>query len=223
MFWTVAAFTGSRRDADEIARLLSEQEAILGTAPMGIVFVKDRRIVRCNRRYEEMYGYGPGEMDGQPTTILYPGSAGFEQGGTVYEALARGETSRRIELRRRKDGSTFWNRADGRAVDPQDPHKGSVWIVEDVTEERKAAEELQRVLAEQQALLNNIVVGIQFTRERKTVRCNRRFEEMFGYAPGTAVGAPTRDCYFTEAEYEEMAQTYAELDRGQMHARETWV
>ena len=75
-------------------------------------------------------------------------------------------------------------RADGKAVDPHDPLKGSVWIVEDVTEQRRAEEELQRVLAEQQALLNNVVVGIQFTRDRKTVRCNRRFEEMFGYAPG---------------------------------------
>jgi PAS domain S-box-containing protein len=40
---------------------------------------------------------------------------------------------RRVELRRRKDGSTFWARVDGRAVDPQDPHKGSVWTVEDIT------------------------------------------------------------------------------------------
>jgi diguanylate cyclase (GGDEF)-like protein/PAS domain S-box-containing protein len=221
--WIVEDITGRRRQADEVARLLREQDAILGTASIGIVFVKDRRIVRCNRRYEEMYGYGPGEMDGQPTTILYPGRSGYEQGGGVYEALARGGTSRRVELRRRKDGSTFWNRADGRAVDPQDPHKGSVWIVEDITESRKAEEELQRVLAEQQALLNNIVVGIQFTRERRTVRCNRRFEEMFGYAPGSAVGAPTRDCYFTDEEYEEVAAIYAELDQGRTHAREAWV
>src|SRR5256714_11983718 len=140
-----------------------------------------------------MYGYGPGEMDGQPTTILYPSEAGHQEGGTVYETLARGETSRRIELRRRKDGSTFWNRADGRAVDPREPHKGSVWIVEDITEERRAAEELDRLLAEQQGLLNNVVVGIAFSRERKVARCNRRFEEIFGFAAGEAVGASWRD------------------------------
>src|SRR5438094_1991662 len=218
-----------RRELAEAAAALRpeppprEQDAILGTASIGIVFVKDRRIVRCNGRYEEMYGYGPGEMNGQATTILYPGGASYEQGGEVYETLARGETSRRVELRRRKDGSTFWNRADGRAVDPREPHKGSVWIVEDITEERQAEEELQGVLAEQQALLNNVVVGIQFTRGRRTVRCNRRFEEMFGYAPGSAVGAPTRDVYFTDAEYEQVTETYAELDRGQMHTRESWV
>src|SRR5260221_3084824 len=170
-----------------------------------------------------MYGYGAGELDGQPSSILYPTPDQHARAVDVYDALALGGTAGRIELRRRKDGSTSWNRADGRAVDFQDPHKGSVWIVEDVTEERKAAEELQRVLAEQQALLNNVVVGIQFTRERKTVRCNRRYEELFGYAPGTAVGAPTRDVYFTEQEYEQVAASYAELDQGHTHAREAWV
>src|SRR5438094_3674304 len=138
--WIVEDITERRRQADEVTRLLREQEAILGTASIGIVFVKQRRIVRCNRRYEEMYGYRPGEMDGQPTSILYAGGADFEQGGTVYDVLSRGQTSRRIELRRRKDASTFWNRADGRAVDPQDPHKGSGWVVEDITGGREAAD-----------------------------------------------------------------------------------
>ena len=69
----------------------------------------------------------------------------FCEAAGIYEALARGQTMRRVELRRRKDGSTFWNRADGRALDPHNPHKGSVWTVEDVTAERRAEEELQRV------------------------------------------------------------------------------
>src|SRR5436190_12339968 len=170
-----------------------------------------------------MYGWGPGEMNGQSTSILDPTPDQHARALDVYEPLARGQTSRRVELRRRKDGSTFWNRADGRAVDPQDPHKGSVWIVEDITEERRAEEELQRVLAEQQALLNNVVVGIQFTRERRSVRCDRRFEEMFGYAPGTAVGAPTRDFYFTEEEYQAVLKAYAEIDQGKVHTREQWL
>ena len=221
--WIVEDITERRRHADEVARLLREQEAILGTASIGIVFVRERRIVRCNRRYEEMYGYGPGELDGKATALLYPDISGHAQAASVYETLSRGQTSRRVELRKRKDGSTFWNRADGRAVDPQDPHKGSVWIVEDITEQRRAEDELQRVLAEQHALLNNVVVGIQFTRERRTVRCNRRFEELFGYADGAAVGASTRELYFTESEYEAAQQAYADIDSGKSHTREQWL
>jgi len=221
--WIVEDITDRRRHADEIARLLREQDAILGTASVGIVFVRDRRLVRCNRRYEEMYGYGPGEMDGQPAWIIYPGKVEFEEAQSVYEALGRGQTSRRIGLRRRKDGSTFWNRADGRAVDPQNPHKGSVWTVEDITEQRRAEDELQRVLAEQQALLDNVVVGIAISRERRVMRCNRRFEEMFGFGPGEAIGASWRQVYFTEDEFDLRAQLYVELDQGRTHAREQWL
>jgi len=221
--WIVEDITERRRHADELARLLREQEAILGTTSVGIVFVKERRFVRCNRRYEEMYGYGRGELDGQPVSIIYPSAEDYAQAESVYEALARGQTLRRVELRRRKDGSTFWNRADGRAVDPQNPHKGSVWTVEDVTEQRRAEDELQRVLAEQQALLDNVVVGIAISRDRKIVRCNRRFEEMFGFGAGEAIAASWRQMFFTDEEFERRAEVYAELDAGRTHAREQWM
>ncbi len=222
--WIVEDITDRRRHADEVARLLREQEAILGTASIGIVFVKDRRIVRCNRRYEEMYGYAPGELDGKPTSMLYAEPERARRGRRrSTSSCARGQTARRVEQRRRKDGSMFWTRADGRAVDPQNPLKGSVWTVEDITEQRRAEDELQRVLAEQQALLDNVVVGIAFSRERKIVRCNRRFEEMFGFAAGEAIGASWRQMYFTEDEFEMRAQVYTELDQGRTHTREQWL
>jgi diguanylate cyclase (GGDEF)-like protein/PAS domain S-box-containing protein len=221
--WIVEDFTDKRRHADELARLLREQDAILGSASIGIVFLRERRIVRCNRRYEEMYGYGPGELDGKPTSVLYANMDDLAAAGAAYDQLSRGLTARRVEQRRRKDGSIFWTRADGRAVDPQNALKGSVWIVEDFTEQRRAEEELQRVLAEQQALLDNVVVGIAISRERKLVRCNRRFEEMFGFAAGAAIGASWRQVYFTEEEFDSRAQLYAELDQGRTHVREQWL
>jgi len=222
--WIVEDITERKRHADQVSRLLREQEAILGTASIGIVFLKDRRIARCNRRYEEMYGYAPGEMDGLPTATLYGNPEDEPKATFAYAQLARGQTARRIEARKRKDGSIFWTRADGRAVDPQDPLKGSVWIVEDITETRRAEEQLQRVLAEQQALLNNVVVGIHFTRDRKTVRCNRRFEEMMGYASGAAVGASTRDFFFTDEEYQKYGvYGYDEINLGRTHTREQWL
>jgi diguanylate cyclase (GGDEF)-like protein/PAS domain S-box-containing protein len=221
--WILEDITGRRRHADETSRLLREHEALLGTTSVGIAFVKDRRFVRVNRRYEEMYGYGPGELDGQSVAVIYPRPEDYARAEGIYDALARGQTTRRIEPRRRKDGSVFWNRADGRALDPQNPHKGSVWTVEDVTEQRRAEEELQRVLAEQQALLDNVVVGIAISRSRKIVRCNRRFEEMFGFGDGQAIGASWREMHFTDEEFELRSQVNAELNEGRTHTREQWL
>jgi diguanylate cyclase (GGDEF)-like protein/PAS domain S-box-containing protein len=221
--WIVEDITEKRRHADQVERLLHEQEAILETASVGIVFMKDRRIVRCNRRYEEMYGYAPGELHGQPTRVLYAQPADYEQMGGHYRQLAKGLVVRAGGLRRRKDGSTFWVRITGRAVDPTVPEKGYVWTNEDVTEQRRAEDELQRVLAEQQALLDNVVVGIAFIRDRRIMRCNRRFEDMFCIEPGAAAGASARLGYFTDEEFERAGQVYAELADGRTHTREQWL
>src|SRR4029079_10135 len=199
--WIIEDVSERRRHADEVARLLREQEASLGTAAVGVVFVRDKRVVRCNRRYEQMYGYGPGELDGQLTRIIYPNDEEYDAAQAGDHHLPRRETARRIGRRLRKDGSTFLNRADGRAVDPRNAQRGVVWTVEDVTEQRRAEEQRQRGLAEQQALIDNVSVGIAFRRDRRTVRCNRRYEEMFGYAAGEAAGTSTRDIYFTDEEY----------------------
>lgn len=34
---------------------------------------------------------------------------------------------------RRKDGSLIWTRLVGRAIDPADGSKGSVWVIDDIT------------------------------------------------------------------------------------------
>jgi diguanylate cyclase (GGDEF)-like protein/PAS domain S-box-containing protein len=220
--WILEDITGKKRQADEIGRLFREQEAILDTASIGICFLRERHIVRCNRRMEEMYGYAPGELNGRPTSVTYAEEADFARAADSYAHMSHGQSYTQSVVKRRKDGSVFWERSTGRAVDPVDPQKGSVWLLEDITEQKRAEEELQRVVAEQQALANNVVVGICFVRERKVVRCNRRFEELFGYAPGEALGASTRQFYFTDEDYERR-RTYEELDAGRTHTREHWL
>jgi diguanylate cyclase (GGDEF)-like protein/PAS domain S-box-containing protein len=221
--WIVDDVTTARRHGDEVARLLREQEVIFATASVGIVFLRDRRIVRCNARFEQMYGYAPGELNGKTTRELYQSDADFERIEASYAQMRSGVHAEETTPRRRKDGSVMWVRAVGRAIDPREPHKGSVWTNEDFTERRRAESEMQHLLAEQEALLNNVIVGISFARERKILRCNRRFEEMFGYEPGEVTGATTRQFYFTDEEYAQAGASYAEVDGGETHAREQWL
>jgi diguanylate cyclase (GGDEF)-like protein/PAS domain S-box-containing protein len=221
--WLVEDITDKRRDADELARLLREQEAILATASIGMVFIKDRRIVRCNRRYEEMYGYGPAELEGKPTAVLYTDISEHAKAGAEYEVLARGETSRRVELRRRRDGTTFWSRADGRAVDPLDPHRGSVWIVEDVTVHNETEERVRRALVEQELILDNAAVGIAFVRARTIQRCNRFLEEMVGAGPGELVGQSSEVLFASPEDWAEAGRlAYQCTAPGETHDAE-WL
>ena len=221
--WIVEDVTAAKRHGDEVARLLREQEAIFETASIGIAFVRDRRVVRCNARYEQMYGYAPGELSGQSTSICYAAEDDYNKVEEAYAQFRSGIPYQGVALRKRKDGSVMWVRTVGRAIDARDPHKGSVWTNEDITEQRRAGDELQQLIAEQEALLNNVVVGISFARERRVLRCNRRFEELFGYDPGEVTGAPTRQFYFTDEEFAQAAPYYADLDSGLTHSREQWL
>ena len=222
--WIAEDITDRKRAASELNRVLREQEAIFESVSMGIAFIKDRRIARCNRRYEEMYGYMPGELAGQPTLQIYADNDEYRDAATrAYEVLRTGKTYEQVAQRRRKDGSVIWARSTARAIDPADPAQGSVWVIEDITEQRRADQEIQRLVLEQQALLNNAAVGITIVRERKVTRCNRRFEELFGLRPGEGLSSDTRDMYFTEEDFERGARSYAELDAGRVHAREQWL
>ncbi|MGQ0511188.1 MAG: PAS domain S-box protein [Betaproteobacteria bacterium] len=134
-----------RKAAEEALRTVNaEQNAIFDSATSGMVLIRDRVMVRCNRKLEDIFGYGAGEMTGRSTRIWYADEAGYHAGGgPVLEHIARGETHSREQQLVRKDGGRFWCRITGRAVDPADPSKGSVWMLEDVTDERAAAEALR--------------------------------------------------------------------------------
>jgi two-component system sensor histidine kinase/response regulator len=134
----------ARKEAEEALRSAhGEMDAILESASIGIALTRAGRVVRCNAKAEALFSYGKGELLGVTVQILFATSGE----NTIPEALARlsrGETHRREKQLTRKDGSQFWCRFAGRAVDPSDSSKGNVWMLEDITEEHAAAEALRQ-------------------------------------------------------------------------------
>ena len=54
-----AAFPQAPGLADTyLQRTLREQQVLLDSAGAGIVFIRQRQVVRCNHRYAEIFGYG---------------------------------------------------------------------------------------------------------------------------------------------------------------------
>ena len=74
----------------------------------------------------------------------------------------------------------FWCRLLAKAVRANDIHAGAIWISEDISDRKIAEAERERLLLEQQALLDNALVGIAFIRCGCIVRCNRRMETLLG-------------------------------------------
>jgi two-component system sensor histidine kinase/response regulator len=99
-------------------------------------------ILRCNHRLEEMFGFGPGELQGAPTRTLYTTDEEYERVRTEHNAqlAANGVTQRRESS---SSAGTAAPSGAGRSAarsGPPTPERGSVWLFEDVTEEREAAE-----------------------------------------------------------------------------------
>ncbi len=200
-----------------LGQALRELDVILANAGVGIVHVKARTLVRCNQRYAEIYGLGtPEAAVGTAIPSLYPTEeAARGLGARAYPVLAAGATFRDEQLMQRRSGELFWAHLTGRLINADDPAEGSIWIVDDIHRQRLADAELAKLHAEQQLILDHAMVGITFLQGRRVTRCNRAFEQLFGWGPGELDGQLSRAWYLSDADWQAAAELcYAPLKRG---------
>lgn len=136
--------TLERRVAERTAALgeaLLEQEAIFNTALTGIAFSRERIIVRCNAGLERILGYGPGELIGAPIRRLFASETEYLAAGeAAYPLIAAGRPFVGDVAYRRKDGARIWCSEHTQALDPADPGKGVICVLQDISQ-RKAMEQ----------------------------------------------------------------------------------
>ncbi len=200
---TVPAPTAPTDALEQLQLALREQQVILETAGVGIVFIKQRVVIRCNQRFAEIYGHADTTtMRGSASVSLYPDQEAFYSlGKAAFAVMVQGQAYKSEVLMKRRDGALFWSHLTGKLVNPADTTEGSIWIVDDIDEQKTAQARLQAALGEQSLILDNAVVGIAFLRERKVTRCNQRFEALLGYEAGELQGSSSRQWYRTEQEW----------------------
>ena len=194
-----------------------EQQVILDNAGAGIVFVRARSIVRCNQRFADIYGFDSTlKAVGRTTQSLYPDKAAYlALGDLAYPIMQSGTTFKGEVRMRRKDGRLFWTHLTGTLVNPADIEQGSIWIIDDIDEQKVARSQLEQVLAEQTLVLGNCMVGIVYLQDRTVTRCNESFEQTFGYLPGELHGKTSRAWYLSDEDWLAAGQAcYAPLSRG---------
>jgi PAS domain S-box-containing protein len=116
-------------------------DAILDTAFVGIAFTRDRRFQHANPRFEEIFGWGPGELVGQEGRKVWPNDDAYDEiGRHAAPILQRGGAFEGEFQMARRDGGVFWANLRARAIDPSHPGSGgTIWIVDDITERRRVA------------------------------------------------------------------------------------
>ncbi len=144
---------------EQLDKILTEQEIILENASLGIVVVqpsasgRTRTITRANRAAERLFGYGPGELEGVETREIWRNDEAFKTIGEAYKLLAIGQTYTGEHIIRRWNGESGFGKLVGAAIDPADLSKGTIWLVEDITDRRAAEAALKAAkdLAEEMA------------------------------------------------------------------------
>ncbi|WP_062193682.1 ATP-binding protein [Caldimonas taiwanensis] len=132
------------RDVSEIERVRLQQEAILQNASIGIAFTRDRVFVHANPRMEEIFGWPPGTLIGQPGSVVWCSEEDYRRIGLqAGPVLSRGEPFETETMMARRDGRPLWCKLRGRGVDRVSPATGgTIWIIEDITERKRFEQEL---------------------------------------------------------------------------------
>lgn len=132
---------------------MSEREAILNNAVVGIVLSINRRHEWVNEKFAQMLGYPPRVLIGQSSMYIHADEASWLRFGEEARAAliaTNGYTCER-QLRRR-DGELFWVEMGGSCVRPHDPDSGVIWTFLDITGRKKSEAEIREALDQQRAL-----------------------------------------------------------------------
>jgi diguanylate cyclase (GGDEF)-like protein/PAS domain S-box-containing protein len=133
------------RAAGEHAKqvLVQQMGSVLAAAPIGIAITRERRFVLAGNEFGALLGFGSDELIGREARVIFAADADYEAlGAQVGAAFAAGRPYFGELQFRRRDGSNFWGRLQGRPVDHGDADAGTIWLLEDVTEHREARERL---------------------------------------------------------------------------------
>ena len=137
---SVKDITERKRSDAAIRHANEEQTAILESATLGIAVIKDQVIVRCNHKLEKLFGYERGDLLDRSPRLLFVDDESYRHSLDAYSEMLSNETHHSTLELMRRNGEHFWCRCSGSLIASDDTSRGSVWMFEDVTEERLAAE-----------------------------------------------------------------------------------
>jgi PAS domain S-box-containing protein len=151
--WVVVDISTRKQLEIDLQRSSAEREAILQSTLVGITFSIDRKHQWVNRTLAEMLGYTPDELIGQSSLLHFPSEEAWrELGAHAYPALARGDHYSTECQMRHRDGHLIWIELSGCCVDPQDFYKGAIFTYLDISERKRAEEDIQAALIQQKEL-----------------------------------------------------------------------
>lgn len=164
---------------------LAEQRLIFDTAAVGIAFVSQGGVLKCNHRFAEILGYAIDEIAGQPTRVWFQSDEDFMQPGSrAYARFELGESYSSELLLRKKDGTPIWVFTDSRAIDAVKPQEGIIIGIGDITERKLAEAALQQTKERLDLAMQSSAISIwEWDSRRGTIYLDAALAQMIGGEP----------------------------------------
>jgi diguanylate cyclase (GGDEF)-like protein/PAS domain S-box-containing protein len=137
------AFRQLLEQGQRLGDLLLQLEAVLDNAEVGIALTRDGRFEMVSRRVCQMLRCDRDQLVGESSRVIYASDSAYDE----LSARARpafmkdGVFEGEVQLMRR-NGELFWARMRGRAVVPGDRSRGTIWVLDDITQARQQHERL---------------------------------------------------------------------------------
>ncbi|HLC03781.1 MAG TPA: PAS domain S-box protein, partial [Anaerolineales bacterium] len=188
-------------------------EAVMLNTPVAIVTADMRAdVVSWNPAAEKLFGYSADEAIGKNIDMLIARRTDeMHDQAASYNAQASLGRLHAITQRNRKDGSLVDVELLGVPVNIAGEQTGIIAIYHDITELKRAEEELQRQKEYLEAVLKNTPAAIvTVNREFRVVSWNPAAEKLFGYTEAEAIGQDIHELHSKDAAILAESRRYSE-------------
>ncbi len=168
---------------DRLKQTLAERETILENSIVGMIFLNPAgRVKWANSAMFDIFRVPPGDPAGMSLEPFYPSHEEYRKtGALVADAVSRGEAFETEMQMKRADGSVFCAYLSGRAVNPKDLSRGTVWVAMDITKRRQLEEALNKSEEHYRQVVDNVTECILVVQDGHIVLCNPRLLQLTGY------------------------------------------
>jgi PAS domain S-box-containing protein len=154
--WVIMDISRRKELEEQLHRTMSEREAILNNAVVGMVLSVRRRHEWVNEKFARMLGYPRQILIGQLSDYIHPDEESWLRFGEEARAALLASDAYTCEMQlKRRSGELFWVEMGGSCVKPNDPDSGVIWTFLDITERKKSEAQMRDAL-EQQKELNEL-------------------------------------------------------------------
>ena len=197
----VARDIAERKRTEEELRKLSRA---MEQSPASVVITDAEGIIEyVNPKFVQLTGYTTAEAIGQNPRILKSGKQPPEFYRELWETITRGEEWRGEFHNRKRNGDFYWEFA---SISPIKNEEGAIThfigVKEDISERKRAEEELRAEKAFSESMLNAMVdtVFVFNPDTGKPLRWNKAFNEISGYTDEEITFIQAPDGWYDEAD-----------------------